>query len=161
MKEMKKAPAWGLVVRRVLLAALVLTAGVMALAECQPQPEMHVEAAVQPTSEPDRRSVREAAYDKDVAALQALVESAETDESTRAQAARRLEKMIGEHQAEMAIEEALRQAGYAPKLVLMQNNALTVMLDGEVSSTVSASVLALCAAYTEVEAENVRIMGGT
>lgn len=159
MKEMKKAPAWGLVVRRVLLAALVLTAGVMALAECQPQPEMHVEVAVQPTSEPDRRSVREAAYDKDVAALQALVESAETDESTRAQAARRLEKMIGEHQAEMAIEEALRQAGYAPKLVLMQNNALTVMLDGEVSSTVSASVLALCAAYTEVEAENVRIMG--
>ena len=131
----------------------------MALAECQPPPEMNVEVAVQPTSEPDRRSVREAAYDKDVAALQALVESAETDESTRAQAARRLEKMIGEHQAEMAIEEALRQAGYAPKLVLMQNNALTVMLDGEVSSTVSASVLALCAAYTEVEAENVRIMG--
>ena len=152
------APGWKTLLRRTVL--LVLAAVAIGLG-CTPPREKQMLEPPAPTPAPaaDRRSVRESAYGRDLAALQELAENPSIEEETRTQAARRMEQMIREHQAELAIEEALVQAGYRPELVLMQNNALTIMLDGEMSSGVSASILALCAAHAGVGAEHVRIMG--
>jgi len=105
------------------------------------------------------RSRREEAYDKDIASLEKLLESGAADADTQAQAARRMERMIDDHQSELAVEEALHQAGFAPALVLVQNGALTVMLSAaSPDAETSASILNLCVSHTDIAAENIRIM---
>jgi len=70
-----------------------------------------------------------------------------------------MERMIGDHQSELAVEEALHQAGFAPALVLVQNGALTVMLSAaSPDAETSASILNLCVSHTDIAAENIRIM---
>jgi len=103
------------------------------------------------------RTLREEAYDKDRASLEALLDSGAADEQTRAQAAKRLQQLVNDHQNEIAVEEALRGAGYQPVLVLLQNGALTVMLTGENAGD-SAAIFALCAAHAGISPENIRIM---
>ena len=108
----------------------------------------------------DERTLREAAYDKDVSALQKLIESKTTDAETRRYAAEQLQKLIDAHQSETAIEDALKKAGYQPCLVLITGDALTVMLDhSRMDASTSAAILSLCTAHTGLGAENIRIMG--
>ena len=154
MKNQSRSIVW---LRHSVLIALLVAAACLAVGRYMPPPQPAAAPALAP--EPDRRVLREAAYDKDIAALQELMQSSATDETTRAQAAAMLQMLIAEHQTELAVEEALEAVGYAPELVLMQNNALTIMLDGEASAEVSALILELCAAHADVAAENVRIMG--
>lgn len=105
------------------------------------------------------RSLRETAYDKDIASLERLLESGAADADTQSQAAQRMERMISEHQSELAVEEALHQAGLEPVLVLVQNGALTVMVaDALMEAESSASILNLCVSHTDISAENIRIM---
>ena len=162
-KESTKKAAWRVWLRRGLLMALILAAAALAiLHQEQPQPAPVPSVTPAPTQQPlaeVERTRREQAYDKDVAALTALLESGAADADTQAQAARRLDALVGEHQTEMAIEEALRQAGFAPCLALMSGGALTVMLDESVmNAEASATILALCTAHTDLGAENIRIM---
>ena len=107
---------------------------------------------------PSERDIREAAYDKDIAALEKLLQSGAADAQTQTQAAQRMERMVEEHQCETAIEEALKRAGHAPVLVLCQNGALTVMTQENLTAEQSAAVLSICIAHADVAAENVRIM---
>ena len=107
------------------------------------------------------RQTREAAYEKDLAKLEQLSGDESLQEETRQQAARQMTRMIQQHQLELGLEEALINAGFAPCLVLMQNDALTVAVSAsEVTAAQSAVILSICLAHTEVAAENIRIMPG-
>ncbi len=171
VKDGCKTRAW---LRRGLLAALVVTACVLLWAQsaqspgapsAQPTASPHPSAPLQtqtpaPTQDAAHaeRTAREAAYDKDVAALTALLQSGAADEPTRAQAAQRLEQLVGDHQTELGLEDALQKAGFAPCVVLLQNGALTVVVSGQMSAEQSAAILSLCVAHSDVAAENIRIM---
>ena len=144
-------------VRRGVLAVLIVTAAALTW------PAMHTAETAeepQPTPQPaarDERSVREAAYDKDLAALRQLIEQA--DEATARQAARRVEQMTADHQTELGIEEALRQAGYPSAFVLMQNGAVTVFMEkAALTAEAGAAVVALCTAHAGVGADRIRVM---
>lgn len=108
------------------------------------------------------RQIREAAYEKDMAKLQALLQDDSLKEETRQQASQQIARMVELHQMELGVEEALTNAGFAPCLVLMQNDALTVAVNAsEVTAAESAVILSICLAHTEVAAENIRIMPGS
>lgn len=79
-----------------------------------PEPGASLSAGQTPApAATQERTAREAAYDKDVAALTALLDSGAADEETRAQAAERLDRLVADHQSELGLEEALNQAGYS------------------------------------------------
>ena len=154
----------GSVWRLVLLAALILlAAGLLifpALKERQqaspPQPLPTPSATPMPRQE---RSLREMGYDKDIAALQALVDNPENDETVRKQAAQQIARLVENHQTELAIEEALIGAGFAPRLVVMQGDSITVSLSSaELSGTDGVTILSLCVSHSDVAVENIRIM---
>ena len=172
----KKTPAQGRAgkrtwLRRGLLAALLLAALALGAARLWghspagrpvPTPSQtggSLPAATPAPAAPSERSAREAAYDKDVAALTALLESGAADADTQAQAARRLERLVADHQTELGLEDALQRAGFAPCLALMQNGALTVVVNApQLTAEAGAAILSLCAAHSDVEVENIRIM---
>jgi hypothetical protein len=109
----------------------------------------------------ESRVTRETAYDKDVSTLTLLSQNESVAPQTREDAAKQLSKMVEEHQTEVAIEDALIAAGFSPRLTLLQNGALTVMVEAtELTSTESATILSLCAAHVDVGLENIRIMLG-
>lgn len=158
--------AW---IRRGILLVLIAAAGGLLLLsggmknpidQMEVSPTPALENTPQPTAGiADERSVREIAYDKDIASLQELMESESADEATRAQAAEQMERMIGDHQSELGVEEALRMAGFETCAVLLQNGSLTVIVsEDDMTSEKSAAILSLCAAHTDIGVENIRIM---
>lgn len=151
-----KTPSWSTWLRRGLLFGLIAAAGVL-LAWQPEEPAPPPAATPVPIVQKDERAVREAAYDKDVAALQKLLESGAADEATQQQAARHLDELIMAHQSEVAVEEALRAAGYDPALVLMNGGSMTVLLRNMEEEN-SAAVLSLCAAHGNVGADQIRLM---
>lgn len=170
----KKAPPEGRAkkrtftwLRRGLLAALIAAAAALAWLRLPapapsdaPEPDASLSAGQTPTpAVTQERTAREAAYDKDVAALTALLDSGAADEETRAQAAARLDQLVADHQSELGLEETLNQAGYSPCVVLLQNGALTVIVaSSDMTAEASAAILSLCAAHTDIGVENIRIM---
>lgn len=170
----KKAPPEGRAkkrtftwLRRGLLAALIAAAAALAWLRLPapapsdaPEPDASLSAGQTPTpAAAQERTAREAAYDKDVAALTALLDSGAADEETRAQAAARLDQLVADHQSELGLEETLNQAGYSPCVVLLQNGALTVIVaSSDMTAEASAAILSLCAAHTDIGVENIRIM---
>lgn len=159
-----KHPLRGAWLRRgilaVLLAAAVILLGNGSLPSRRAEKTEPVQTAAPaaPAAE-DRRMVREKAYDKDVAALEGLLESGAADADTQAQAARSLAELIAAHQSEIAVETALAQAGYDPCLAVMNGGALTVMVaESAIDAESSAVILSLCMAHAEVDAANIRIM---
>lgn len=150
-----------------LVAAAVLAfwpGGLLTVKEAgEPKPTAPIATPV-PTLPPESltaRQTREAAYEKDMAKLQQLLDDPALAEETRQQAARQMARMVEQHQLELGLEEALTNAGFAPCLVLMQNDALTVAVSAsEVTAAQSAVILSICLAHTEVAAENIRIMPG-
>ena len=170
----KKAPPEGRAkkrtftwLRRGLLAALIAAAAALAWLRLPapapsdaPEPDASLSAGQTPTpAVTQERTARETAYDKDVAALTALLDSGAADEETRAQAAARLDQLVADHQSELGLEETLNQAGYSPCVVLLQNGALTVIVaSSDMTAETSAAILSLCAAHTDLGVENIRIM---
>ena len=149
---MKADSAWK---RYLLLGILAAAAAVLALGETdkpvftEVQPET---TAISQTQETKHFS-REEAYEKDVAALQTLAQSGDT------MAAQRLDDMVRLHQSELAIEEALKTAGFPDALVIAQGNAVAVMLpQAQLTKENSARILTLCMTYADVSAENIRLM---
>ena len=171
----KKAPSEGRAkkrtvpwLRRGLLGALIAAAAALAWLRL-PAPDAagrrrsrasSLSAAQTPApAAAQERTAREAAYDKDVAALTALLDSGAADEETRAQAAERLDRLVADHQSELGLEEALNRAGYSPCVVLLQNGALTVIVaSADMTAEASAAILSLCTAHTDIGVENIRIM---
>lgn len=165
-KTKRDARAW---VRRGTLLALALAAvGLLAFrADTLWESPSRIDESARTTSpaataQPmDWRDKRELAYDKDVATLEALIANESADAQTRTQAGERLARMVSDHQCELGVEAALRQAGFAPCLVLMQNGSLTVMVgEHELTGTQSVTILSVCVAHADVEIQNVRIMTG-
>lgn len=155
----------GLWCRRGLLAALALAAGILIWERLPEQPAQPAPSPTPARSETpapvaaDERSAREAAYDKDMAALKELMANEALGEDVRTQAAERLNQMVADHQTELGLEEALVRAGFGPCMALVQNGALTIALPaGEIDAAQSAAVLSLCAAHTDIAVENIRIM---
>lgn len=150
----------GRMARLGVLAALLIAAGILVWQNplsAVPQPE----AAVSPAPTVSGRNAREASYEKDMAALQALTENEQLQQAIRDQAAEQLNRMVQNHQTELAIEEALQKAGFAPVLVVMQNDSLTVNAGArELNSVDSMTILSLCVAHSEIPSENIRIMTG-
>ncbi len=146
-----------------LLAALLIAAGILFWQNRQPSVPMETlpEATASPAPTVSGRDVRELSYEKDTAALQALTENGQLQQAVRDQAAEQLNRMIQNHQTELAIEEALQKAGFVPALVIMQNDSLTVNVGPrELSGADSMTILSLCVAHSDVPSENIRIMTG-
>ncbi len=142
--------------RYLILAALVAAAAFLWVTEGE-QAE-----TIQPTPAPTRneRIKREDAYEKDVAALQKLLETGAADEATQELAASNLARLVQEHQNEIGLENALQEAGYENAVVIIQSGAATVIIPQEqLSDETSAQILTLCVAHAQVSAENVRVMG--
>ena len=157
----KKKPVRQAVFRWLLLAVLILAAAWLWRQEGQNEPVQEQLPAVTPvpTAHNDERLRRETAYERDTAALQALLESGAADEATQEMAAQKLSVLIAEHQNEIGLENALQEAGFASAVVLVQNGAVTVMIPQEMlNEEASAQILALCVAHTDAGPENVRVM---
>lgn len=157
-KEKKKKPVWRAWLRRGILVLLMAAAAALLWQQRQTMPEASTPAPV-PTAAVSRRSLREAAYDKDVKALTELLQSGAADADTQAQAARHLDELIWAHQAEGAVEEALKQAGYTECEVIISGGAVTVLMPAEkLNAQNSAAVVSLCAAHANVGADAIRVM---
>ncbi len=138
--------------RRGLLLALVCAAAGMLLGNRE-KPKTVAQPTPAPTAAPNRRLSREEAYEKDLEALRQLAQAGDE------YAAEQMRQLIGMHQSEWAIEEALLNAGFERCLVVAQKGSITVMVDDEkMTEENSARILALCMAHAEVDAQNVRIM---
>ncbi len=149
-------------VRWGILAVLLAAAAWLWFAEGRTEPHEPPEPVQTPAvlTPNDARLKREASYEKDVAALQALLESGAADAATQEMAAKNLAQLIEEHTSEIALELALEEAGFAGAAVIVQNGAVTVMLsDEQLTETVSTQIISLCIAHTDAGAENVRVMG--
>ena len=159
-KVQKTRPALRTWLRRGLILLLSASAVCLLAARHEQRTQDHPDISVPvPSAAPDERSLRERAYQQDLEALEKLLQSGAADENTQLQAAQRMQRMIDEHQSEIAIEESLEKSGFDPSLVLLQNGALTVILnEKQVQADVSASILNLCTAHTDILAENIRIM---
>ena len=142
-----------------LLAVLLLAAGVLWWMDGRGVPEQPAPSASPAPQQTSQRLKREQAYERDVAALQAMLESGAADDATQQMAAQKLAGLIEEHQSEWGLEEALKQAGYENAVVIVQNGAVTVMIPEEkLTEETSAQILLLCVAHTSAGAENVRVM---
>ena len=147
----------------VLIGLLLLAAGLVIFPMVK---KSDTTLPVQPSPSPaatavprQERNLREESYEKDIRALQAIVDNAENDESMRQQAAQQISRLVENHQTELAIEEALIGAGFSPRLVVMQGDAITVSLSStELSGTDGVTILSLCVAHSDVAVENIRIM---
>lgn len=156
--------------RLVVLGLLLAAAAGLLLWPTGPEKKVNPEPAVAPTGTPiptqrpaaqTARQTREAAYEKDLATLQALTKDESLQEETRQEAARQVACMTQQHQMELSLEEMLTHAGFAPCMVLMQNDALTVAVSAsEVTAADSAVILSICLTHTDIAAENIRIMPG-
>lgn len=157
--EKRKKPAWRAWLRRGVLVLLLAASAVLwqyqqTLKAADPPPP-----TPEPTAQIDRRSMREEAYDKDVQALTALLQSGAADADTQAQAAKHLDELIMAHQAETAVEEALLEAGYDRCAVVISGGAVTVMLPSEeLTAQNSAAVVSLCAAHANAGADSIRLI---
>lgn len=148
--------------RAVLLVLLVAAAALLWWTEGRQDAVRETEILPSPSPLPaqDERLKRETAYDRDVAALQALLESGAADEATQQMAARKLSALIEEHQHEIGLETALLEAGYENAVVLMQNGAVTVLLpEAALSEAAGVQIVELCVIHAGVGPENVRVMG--
>lgn len=146
-----------------LLAALLIAAGILFRQNMPPSvpTETPPEASVSPAPTVSGRDVRELSYEKDTAALRALTENGQLQQSVRDQAAEQLNRMVQNHQTELAVEEALQKAGFVKALVIMQNDSLTVNAGPqELSGADSMTILSVCVAHSDVPSENIRIMTG-
>ena len=160
MKKECKKPVWQMWLRRALLVGLVLAAGMLWWMEGRQEQEIPPDPTPVPTAQRDERLKRETAYDRDVAALQALLESGAAEPTTQEMAAQKLAGLIEEHQHEIGLETALLEAGYENAVVLMQNGAVTVMIpETMLNENSSTQILELCVVHAGVGAENVRVMG--
>ena len=154
-ERVRKREVWFALFRDTVIAVLVTAAGLLTWKEMQEPVQLPPAETV--SAKENERSAREAAYVSDLEQLKNLVQTA--DKSTAEQAARRMEQMIGAHQTELAVEEALHRAGYPSAFAVMHNGSLTVIAEQTaLTAEASAVILALCTAHADVGADQIRIM---
>lgn len=111
---------------------------------------------------PDAIEMREAAYQKDIEALERLISSESADEDAPSDARDALERIVTEHQTELSLRALIEAAGYAPCLVVASGGGVTVTVDRERISREDAEIiLSICIRHVDVPAESFRIMAGS
>ncbi len=96
---------------------------------------------------------------RDMAALEALVNQPLLDEATRESAADHLAVLVGNRQAQSALESALSGSSLHPCVAVVSSGSVTIVTEkSAVTDKDSALVLTLAAAHTGASPENVRII---
>lgn len=96
---------------------------------------------------------------QDMAALEALVNQPLLDEATRESAADHLAVLVGNRQAQSALESALSGSSLHPCVAVVSSGSVTIVTEkSAVTEKDSALVLTLAAAHTGASPENVRII---
>lgn len=104
-------------------------------------------------------SERDAAYQRDIAALTALVNQEDLDARTREAAADEMRALIRNHEGQIALEDALASTSLAPCAAVVSGGSITlVTAKAEITQEDSALVFMLCQAHTGVEPANVQIL---
>lgn len=159
-KKQNRPSAWQTWLRWSILISLAATALVLWHLDEKTEKTPAASPTPAPAVQRDERLRRETAYDRDVSALQALLDSGKADAATQEMAAQKLAALIAEHQHEIGLETALLEAGYEGAVVLVQNGAATVMIpESRMNDQTGAQILELCVIHAQVGAENVRVMG--
>ncbi len=105
------------------------------------------------------RAARNQQAKEDLDALKSLCEEDRLDRTTRESAAKRLEELAANRQAESALEGALCTSGLFPCVAVVAGGSVTIVTEkSSISEKDSALVLTLCAAHAGVSPENVRIV---
>lgn len=97
------------------------------------------------------RISRDSAYQRDMAALETLISSENTDRAARQSAAEELQAYVALHQAQLALEGALLTSELAPCCAVVTEKQ-------EITEQDTALVLTLVQVHTGVPASGVRIM---
>lgn len=104
-------------------------------------------------------SERDAAHQRDVAALTALCAQEELDSQTRQDAADRLTQLIANREAQQALEDALSLSSLAPCAAVVSGGSVTIVTHKrDVTEQDAALVLTLATAHAGAEAADVRIV---
>lgn len=122
-----------------LLLALLLLA-TMVVSSLSNQERLAREAVtvslpvVEPSAEPAGRielfrQQRDAASLQDIAALQALVDQAELDAQTRAEAAEQLRSLVDAREKQFALEGALLESGLQPCVAVVSAGQVTIVTE--------------------------------
>lgn len=105
------------------------------------------------------RQAREEAMLADMAALQALCDQEKLDDQTRQDAADRLQRIVEQHQAQLAIESALLTSSLAPCTAVVRTGSVTIVTDrADVTQEESALVIAVAKEYAGVSAPGVQVI---
>lgn len=158
----KKAWRWARLLLALCALLLLLGMALPVLRGAQQDPTATPTASV-PIARPTLGPVaqREAAYQADVAALQALARDEAADAQARADAGAALAALTERHGLQADLTAALEAMGYAPCLALYQNDALTLLLAApSLDGAQTAQLLSLCLTHLPVRAENVRLVTG-
>lgn len=105
------------------------------------------------------RQAREEALRADMAALQALCDQEKLDAQTRQDAADRLERIVDQHQMQLAIEGALSTSSLAPCAAVVRTGSVTVVTRKEtITAQDSAMVIAIAREYADVTSSGVQVI---
>ena len=149
---------------KLLMAALVLSlAAAVILRPSSPRaqsvtlPMTSAESSVSPLEA--FRISRDSAYQRDMAALEALISNEDTDRAARQRAADALQAYVALHQAQLALEGALLSSALAPCCAVVTDGSVTIVTEKqEITEQDTALVLTLVQVHTGVPASGVRIM---
>lgn len=105
------------------------------------------------------RMSRDSAYERDMAALEALIDAEDTDRNIRQSASEALQAFVHLHQAQIALEGALLTSSLAPCCAVVTDGSVTIVTEKQaITEEGTALVLTLAALHTGIPASGVRIM---
>lgn len=105
------------------------------------------------------RQSREEALLADMAALQALCDQEGLDTQTRSDAAQRLQRIVDQHQAQLAIEGALSTSSLAPCAAVVRTGSVTVVTEKQtITQQDSALVIAVAKEQAGVSSDGVQVI---
>lgn len=149
----------------ITLLALTLTASCLAnqhyMEEIAPTVSLPVMQTTQaPLSYIEQyRKERDASALKDMAALETLVNQADLDPQTRADAAAQLQRMVSQRQKQTALEGALVQSGVYPCAAVVEEGSVTIVTGkADLSDGETALVLTMAQLHAGVLPSGVRVI---
>ncbi len=99
------------------------------------------------------RISRDSAYQRDMAVLETLISSENTDRAARQSAAEELQAYVALHQAQLALEGALLTSELAPCCAVVTDGSVTIVTEKqEITEQDTALVLTLVQVHTGVPA---------
>lgn len=149
----------------ITLLALTLTVSCLAnqhyLERITPTVSLPVMQTTQAPQSPieQYREERDAAALKDMAALETLVNQADLDPQTRADAAAQLQRMVSQRQKQTALEGALVQSGVYPCAAMVEEGSVTIVTEKtDLSDGETALVLTMAQMHAGVLPSGVRVI---